>query len=299
LVLPFAGGAFVKAAVWALEGLRAVVRPGWRAYCVASLFSAALKTFAPRGERILSNLALVYPDSADQWRRDLRRRLYEHLGWMAAEILTLQRDPAQAFDWVEKVYGAEYIEEVVAEKKGLLFLSGHYGNWELLAAWYAQQMKRREWGDFYIVSQNMRDMDISRLVARYRKNAGIKLLPKDTPMLEIVKLLKSGKHIAALADISWLGGVVLPFMGYPCTHTTGPAALGTLASVPIVPVAIYRRGPFRHAVEFFPPLAVPEVRNRRARLEALTREISAALEKIIEPQPELWFWLHNRWKQDR
>jgi KDO2-lipid IV(A) lauroyltransferase len=256
-----------------------------------------LKIFSPRGKRILSNLVLVYPGSEDAWRRNLRRRLYEHLGWMVTEILALQRDPAQALEWVEEVRGAERAEEVFAGKKGLLFLSGHYGNWELLAAWYAQYMKQRGMDGFYIVSQNMRDKDLSRLVARYRLNAGIRLLPKNTPTLEIVRLLRSGKHIAVLADISWLGGTVLPFMGHPCTHTTGPAALGTLASVPIVPVAIYRRGPFRHAVEFFPPLAVPEEKNRRVRIEILTREVSAALEKMIAPQPELWFWLHNRWKQ--
>jgi KDO2-lipid IV(A) lauroyltransferase len=289
----------VKAAVWALEGLRGLARPGWRASCVASLFSAVLKICAPRGKRVLSNLALIYPESGNAWRKDLRRRLYEHLAWTATEILALQRDPAQALGWVEKVYGEDTVEEVLAEKKGLLFLSGHYGNWELLAAWYAQYAKRRGMDDFYIVSQDMRDKDISALVTRYRRNAGIKLLPKNTPTLEIVKLLKSGKHIAILADISWLGGIVLPFMGYPCTHTTGPAVLGTLASVPIVPVAIYRREPFRHTVEFFPPLAVPRESNRRLRMETLTRDVIAALEKIIAPQPELWFWLHNRWKQNR
>jgi KDO2-lipid IV(A) lauroyltransferase len=255
-----------------------------------------LKAFSPRGKRVLSNLALVCPDSGDAWRKDLRRRLYEHLAWTATEILALQRDPAQALRWVEEVRGAGYIEKASAGGRGLLFLSGHYGNWELLAAWYAQYMETRGVDGFYIVSQNMRDKDLSRLVARYRRNAGIRLLPKDTPVQEIVRLLKSGKHIAALADISWLGGIVLPFMGRPCTHTTGPAVLGTLASVPIVPVALYRRGPFRHAVEFFPPLPVPAEKNRRLKIETLTREAAAALERIIAPQPELWFWLHNRWK---
>jgi KDO2-lipid IV(A) lauroyltransferase len=260
------------------------------------LLCAILKTFAPRGKRILSNLALVYPESGDAWRKDLRRRLYEHLGWMVAEILALQRDPAQALDWVEETRGAHHIEEVLAAGKGLLFLSGHYGNWELLAAWYAQYMKKLGASGFYIVSRKMKDKDISRLTDQYRLNAGIKLLSRRTSTLEIVKLLKSGKHIAALADIAWPEGVVLPFMGHPCTHTAGPAVLGTLASVPIVPVAIYRRGPFRHAVEFFPPLAVPEEKNRRLKIEALTREVGAALERMIAPQPELWFWLHNRWK---
>jgi KDO2-lipid IV(A) lauroyltransferase len=286
----------VKAAVWALEGLRVLARPGWRASCAAFLLCSVLKIFSPRGKRVLSNLALVYPENGDAWRKNLRRRLYEHLGWTATEILALQRDPAQALNWVEEIRGANHLEEAIAGGKGLLFLSGHYGNWELLAAWYAQYMKARGMDGFYIISQNMRDKDLSRLVARYRLNAGIRLLPKNTPAPEIVRLLKSGGHIAVLADISWLGGIVLPFMGHPCTHTTGPAVLGTLASAPIVPVALYRRGPFRHAVEFFPPLPVPEEKNRRLRIEALTREAAAALEKIIAPQPELWFWLHNRWK---
>jgi KDO2-lipid IV(A) lauroyltransferase len=260
------------------------------------LLCALLKSISPRGERILSNLSLAYPGSTEAWRKDLRRRLYEHLGWMVTEILALQRDPRQAFDWIEEVRNRRYVEEPLAEGKGVLFLSGHYGNWELLAAWYAQYLSEKGFNGFYIISQSTKDKDIARLIARYRLNAGIKLLPKTTSTLEMVRLLKSGAHIAALADISWIGGILLPFMGHSCTHTTGPAVLGTLASVPIVPVAIYRKGPFRHAVEFFPPLPVPEEKNRRLKTELLTRGVADALEKMIAPRPELWFWLHNRWK---
>jgi KDO2-lipid IV(A) lauroyltransferase len=286
----------LKPAAWAIEGLGALAKGGWRGSCVAFLLCALLKSIAPRGNRILSNLSLVYPESTPAWRKDLRRRLYEHLAWMVTEILVLQRNPLQVFDWIEEVSNDHYIEKPLTEGKGVLFLSGHYGNWELLAAWYANYLSQRGFHDFYIVSQSTRDKDIARLIARYRQNAGIKLLPKTTSTLEMVKLLKSGAHIAALADISWIGGVVLPFMGHPCTHTPGPAVLGTLASVPIVPVALYRKGPFRHRVEFSPPLPVPEEKNRRLKAELLTGEVSRALEKIIAPQPELWFWLHNRWK---
>jgi KDO2-lipid IV(A) lauroyltransferase len=260
------------------------------------LLGALLKIAAPRGKRILSNLSLVYPESTQAWREALRRRLYEHLGWMVTEILALQHDPHQVFDWIEEVDGGHFIEKPLAEGKGVLFLSGHYGNWELLAAWYAQYLSKKGFRSFYIVSQSTKDKDIARLIAKYRQNAGIKLLPKTTSTLEMVKLLKSGAHVAALADISWRGGVVLPFMGHPCAHTTGPAVLGTLASVPVVPVAIYRKGPFRHRVAFSPPLPVPGEKNRRLKVELLTREVGEALEKMIAPQPELWFWLHNRWK---
>ena len=287
----------MKAAAWPLEGLRLFAKRGWRASCVASLLRGILKLFSPRGKMILSNLALVYPESSPEWRVQTRRRLYDHLGWTVAELMTLQRDPAQAMDWVEEVQNQHYVEECLAKGKGLVFLSGHYGNWELLAAWYALFLKQRGFHDFYIVSQNVRDKDIDRIITRYRRNVGIKLMPKQTSTLEMVKILKGGAHIAAQADIAWRGGLVLPFMGRPCTNTIGPAVLGVLASVPIIPVAIYRKAPFRHKVGAFTPLQVPEEADRRVKIELLTRAANAALEKIIEPQPELWFWLHNRWKK--
>jgi KDO2-lipid IV(A) lauroyltransferase len=314
----------MKAAAWALAGLGALLKPpirrlqgatprgagllgrdsgpegvpspARRASCVASFLYTALKAFAPRGDRILSNLALAYPESTGEWRVNLRRRLYEHLGWMATEILALRHDPVQALDWVEETRGLRRVEEAMERGKGVLFLSGHYGNWELFAAWYAQYAKRRGFDGFCILSQNMRDPDLSRMVAQYRQNAGIVLLPKNISLQELARLLKAGKHIAILVDISWPGGPLLPFMGHPCTHTLGPAILGMIASVPVVPVALYRRGPFRHAAEFFPPLPLPKGRDRRLNAELLTREIDAALEKIVARQPELWVWLHNRWK---
>jgi KDO2-lipid IV(A) lauroyltransferase len=286
----------LKPAAWAIEGLRASTKRGWRASSAAFALRALFSIIAPRGQRILSNLSLAYPESTEAWRKDLRRRLYSHLGWMVTEILTLQRDPLQALDWIDETRNERYIEEALARGRGVLFLSGHYGNWELLAAWYAQYLAKRGFHDFYILSQDTRDKDIARLIARYRRNAGLKLLPKSTSVLEMVKLLKHGAHIAMLPDISWLGGVILPFMGYPCTNTMGPAILSTLAVVPMFPVGIYRKGPFCHAVEFFPPFAVPEERDRKLKVELLTREVNNALERIIAPQPELWFWLHNRWK---
>lgn len=287
----------MKVAVWAIEGLRLISRSERCRSSVALLLRNILRLVRPRGERILSNLALVYPESTESWRRDLRRRLYDHLGWLVTEVLTLQRDPTQALSWVEEVRNVHHIERPLAEGRGVLFLSGHYGNWELLAAWYAQFLKARGFENFHVVSQSTRDKDIARLIEQYRENAGIRLLSKGTSTLEIVRVLKAGGHIAALADISWLGGIRLPFLGHECTHTTGPAVLGTLAFVPIIPVAIYRKGPFRHAVEFFPPIPVPAENNRMLRIERMTQSVIGALETMINRQPELWFWLHNRWKQ--
>ena len=286
----------MKFAVRALRLFQAFSKPGWRADAVAAFFSGLLKLLSPRRKRIDSNLALVYPERDRAWRARIRRQLYEHLAWTVTELLVLQRDPKQALHWVESVEGLHWVEEVRAQGRGVLFLSAHFGNWELLAAWYAQAQKRDEGADFHIVSQEIRDREISGLLREYRERCGIGLLPKGTSTLEFVRLLRGGAQIALLADISWLDGVKLPFMGHECTNTTGPAVISMLASVPVIPVGIYRTSPFRHQVRFFPPLPVPDTRDRRRRAELLTLEINRALEEIVAPRPELWFWMHNRWK---
>lgn len=286
----------MKAAAWAIKSFRAVAAPGWRAAFIASLITGILKLTKPRGDRIFSNLGLVYPESSIQWRKSLRAGLYEHLGLTVAEILSLWRAPEQAMEWIDELDRPEILEKALKEHKGLLFVSGHYGNWELLAAWYAQYLKKNGLGNFYIVIQGFRDKDVEFLIVESRKRAGIRFIDKRMSALEMVKLLRSGAHIALLADISWLGGVTLPFMGYPCSNTTGPAVLSMLASVPIIPVSIYRKKPFCHKIQFGEPIAIPEEGNRRQRIEQMTLEANKALEKFIKASPEQWFWLHNRWK---
>ncbi len=287
----------MKLAARTLRFFQAAAAPGWRAKAVFSLFDAALGLFSPRKERIDSNLRLVYPERDRAWRAQIRRRLYEHLAWTVTEMMVLQRDPAQALSWVEEVEGLHWVEEGRARGRGVLFVSAHFGNWELLAAWYAQTRKDEGESGLHVVAQEIHDRDISNLLREYRERCGVGLLPKGTSTLEFVRLLREGAHIALLADISWLGGIRLPFMGHECTNTTGPAVLSMLASVPIVPVGIYRRAPFRHRVRFFPPLSMPEEENRHRRAELLTLEVNRALEEIVAPSPELWFWMHNRWKE--
>jgi len=287
----------VKLAAWSLEGLRLFAKRGWRASSLALLAGGLMKLLAPRGKLAFANLELAYPESTVEWRRQTVRGMYDHLGWLVTEVLTMQRDVTQGLDWVTKVHNQHYVEEILANGKGVVMVSGHFGNWELLASWYVQYFKDKGLSQAYGIAKSMKDKDIDSLISRYRSNSNLRILSRDTSTLEIIKLLKGGSHVYTMPDVAWAGGPILPFMGLPCANTTGPAVLALLASVPIVPVGIYRKAPFRHEVVFYPPLQVPDETERKAKIELLTREVNSALEKIIEPQPELWFWLHNRWKE--
>ena len=280
----------------ALRCVQALAAPGWRADAVSAFFRGALHCIAPRKGRIDSNLRLVYPEKDPAWRTCIRRKLYEHLAWTVTELMVLQRDTRQALDWIEEVQGLSFREEVFSRKGGALILSAHFGNWELLGSWCAQTFGLQKDHPFYVLVQDIHDPGVSSLIQEYRGRSGLATLPKDTPVPQLVRLLKEGARIAVLTDVSWVGGVRLPFMGQVCTNTVGPAILSILASVPILPLGIYRSAPFRHEVRFFPPLAASDGGDRRSRAEALTLRMNQVLETMIAPRPELWFWMHNRWK---
>ena len=283
------------AAVRLIRLLQAIAHPDWRGRAVASFLSGLLKIIRPRAKRIEANLRLIHPDWDDNRRQEIRRGVYENLAWTVTELLALQRNELQAFDWITEVQGQEIFDRLLSSSQGAVMLTGHFGNWELLGSWFAQTVKRQG-RQLYVVYQEIHDLNISHLVTEYRERGGMKTLLKETSTLEMVRMLKDGALIAILTDVSWGGGAVLPFMGQPCTNSLGPAVLAMLSGVPLVPLALYRQAPFCHTVRFLPPFSVPKEGSREERLQQTVLNINHALETLIEPRPELWFWLHNRWK---
>ena len=283
------------AAVRIIRLLQSISHPDWRGRAVAAFLNGLLKLIRPRAKRIESNLRLVHPDWDAARRKEVRRGVYENLAWTVTELLALQRDPGQAFDWVTEVEGREVMESLFRDKRGAILLTGHFGNWELIGSWYAQMLLRHN-RRLYVVYQEIHDRNISLLVNEYRERGGMLPLLKETSTLEMARMLREGAHIGILSDVSWGGGIKLPFMGQICTNSVGPAVLSMLGNAPIVPAALYRQGPFRHIARFLPPLPLPKEGKRDERLKQMTLTVNRAMEQLIEPRPELWFWLHNRWK---
>ena len=286
----------MKAAVYAIKFFEALSGTGIRGKITAKFFSGLLKLIKPRAKRIDENLRLVYPESSEQWRRDLRNQVYNGLAWTLTEALALQRDKSQAMHWVKKVHGLENVNKVLAGKKGAVFLTAHFGNWELLGSWTAQYLQGHN-REFYVLFQDMHDKDLSDYVKMTREHAGMTMINKDVSVMKLAHLLKSGAFVAALNDVSGTGKMRVPFMGHQATNMPGPAVMAMLAGVPVIPACCYRIKPFEHEAEFFEPVKLPDKSvSHDERLKLAVDACNKSLERFIKSKPELWFWLHNRWK---
>ena len=286
----------MKAAVSIIKFFERLPSTGLRGKLTAGFFSGLLKLISPRAKLIDSNLKRVFPESSKDWRKKIRRGVYENLAWTLTEALVLKRDPSQAFQWVKQVKNIEIFNDVIKNKKGALFITGHFGNWELGGTWAAQQALRLG-GRLNVIFQEMHNADISEYVRDMRNSNGMFMLDKNFSVMKLAHMLRSGEPVALLNDVSGSPDVHVPFMGIDSTNMPGPAVLAMLGGVPVIPFCIYRLAPFEHEAEFFEPLKLPDKNlNQEERTKLILLEMNKSIEKFIRKRPELWFWLHNRWK---
>ena len=285
-----------KAAVKAIKFFEHLSDTGTKGRLTAKFFSGLLKLIHPRAKVVDENLKLAYPESPKQWRRDIRSSMYENLAWTIVEILALQKDPSQIFNWIKKVHNIEIAEELIKRKQGAVFVSGHFGNWEIMAAWYAQYTKKIGY-QMYVVAQDIHDRDISEYIFSLRNKMGVDLLSSMMSVQKYARILKEGNHIALLNDVAGTDKMIVPFMGHDATNMPGPAIMSLLSGVPVIPVCTYRNAPFEHEIEFFEPVKIPDERlSREERIRKIILDCNIAIEKFIRKRPELWFWLHKRWR---
>ncbi len=286
----------LKAVIKIIHAFEKISNTGFRGRCVQKFLYGLLKIIHPRAKRIDDNLKLVYPNHDKAWRKKMRSEIYKQFAWTITELLALQRDHSQVFEWVKKVEGIEIFDDVIKNKRGAIYLACHFGNWELLGSWYAQYAKKHghELSSMY---QEIHDPDFNEYIHEMRLRSSMKLLPKDLSIPKLTRLLKNGENIAILNDVSGSTKMIVPFLGHNATNISGPAVLSLLSGVPIIPVGIFRIKPFEHVIKVFEPLEIPDKSlNHEERVKKLVIESNDALAKIILSRPELWFWLHNRWK---
>ncbi len=277
-----------------LRGVAGALHLAPRPLAVASgvLLGTLLRTLGVRTRVARENLERAFPGHDDAWRARVLGEHYRELGRVAADYARL---PALARAPRDQVFsswtGEEHVHAARARGHGVLFLTGHFGNFELLGASFARMMP------LAVMVKPLSNPGADAWLWRLRSAAGVDQLPIAGGVRGALRRLKAGGCVALLADQdARRDGVFVPFFGTPASTPAGPAWLSLASGAPIVFGTCLRGPDGRYAARFHPPL-VPEGRadDPRAVLE-LTRRHTAMLEEAIRQRPESWFWLHRRWK---
>jgi len=242
----------------------------------------------------LENLARAFGQArTHRERRRLCRESFRHLGMTLVEASTFFfRPPAILLSRVD-AEGTDHLKAAMAQGRGALLLTAHFGNWELLAAAHVQTG--------YLLSVVARPLDsplLDRFVTRFREGGGLEVIAKRHAARRVLEALRRGGMVGILLDqnASRREGVFVPFFGELACTSRSLAVLALSSGAPVLPVFIHREAGGRHRIVIEPAVPPPVTGDREQDIRAFTAAFARIMESTIRQWPEQWLWMHRRWK---
>jgi KDO2-lipid IV(A) lauroyltransferase len=267
-----------------------------RASAIAGGFTKAVGPLIPsisrRGD---ANLRLIFPEWDDERRKEVLAGVWENLGRMAAEFAHLDKfDPSDPNGRLEFA-GAEHFVATGFSGKPVIFVSGHFANWEIMTV--ALQHTGLKFGLVYRAANNPL---VDELIIKTRgKSMSRVQVPKgDRGVRSLIDMVRAGSSLAMLVDQKLNEGITVPFLGRPAKTATAAARLALRFSAPVVPASIERLEGARFRVTIQEPIHFAPTGDFSADIIRLTTLINERIGKVIMERPEQWLWFHRRWPKE-
>jgi KDO2-lipid IV(A) lauroyltransferase len=261
---------------------------------VCALLGALSYWLWPRLRRVgMFNLQLAFPDWSERQRRRTIYRLFQNFGRMLADY---SHFPHWNRDNIERLIiydGFENYARAQSQGRGLLFLTAHFGNWEL--------------GSFahgiygYPCQFVVRELDnplIDQLVNRYRCRSGGKSIDKSGFARGVLRAFAAGQAVGVLIDQNMVlnEGAFVDYFGIPACTTTGPARIARKTGVPIVlGLVIWDAKLNKYRLRFDAVEWITRA-NPEEEIVANTANFTRLIEEYVRRYPDQWLWVHRRWK---
>ncbi len=240
-----------------------------------------------------ANLRRAYPEWPEAKVEATARESFRHLGTMLVEFFLRQPRITDAeVDAAVRFEGQAHYEAALARGKGVLLVTAHYGNWEMMGP-----RLHRAGYQVNAISRTADDPGIERMIESIRTRCGLRQIPREQAARQGLAALRRNEILAILLDQNTVsGGIFVPFFGYPASTAVGPAVFALKTGAALVPTFCIREADGTHTMRAWPPIYPESTGDRDADIRQLTAEVTGVIEAQIRERPELWFWLHNRWK---
>ncbi|NOY68444.1 MAG: lysophospholipid acyltransferase family protein [Deltaproteobacteria bacterium] len=224
--------------------------------------------------------------------RKIARNVFLHFATVAVDTMRIPDYIKAGMERYISVKDLSVVEEARAKGKGIIFLTGHFGNWELMGAYMAALGY-----PLVVVSRASSNPAMDRLISDMRNNAGYYNIPRGKSTREILKALKKGYALGILIDQDTkVRGVFVDFFGQKAHTPVGPILLAKRFDIPIIPIFMYLLPDLTYTIECLDPVELVDTGDVDADLIANVQKCSDAYERIIRRYPDQWAWFHRRWK---
>ncbi len=282
------------AVAWSLLKMLSILpRPIARslAAVVAGLLLLAMPKLRKTAEL---NLRLAFPEWTDAQRRDVMRKMSRNLGWMAAEFARFPKYTRENIERVVILDGHENFLAAQSRGKGVLYLTGHIGAWELSS--FAHGL----YGfPLHYMARPLDNERLDRMVNYYRGLSGNQPIFKNESARVMLKVLREAGTIGILADQNTMPeeGVYVDFFGTPACTTTGIARVALHTDAAVVPgYAHWDENIRKYRLRFEPSIELVRTGDMERDVVENTQRFTKVIEEIIRKYPDQWVWVHARWK---
>ena len=258
-------------------------------------------------KRVIGNLTMAF--KGEKNRREileLSSDVFANLGKNALEISVLKRRPPHEINNIITTEGEERLEEGLKKGKGVIFITAHMGNWELMAAYYA--LKGRN--PVNVIARDVYDERINRILLTFRSRYGVKTILRGrarkgksitTSTKEILRVLRRNELLGVLIDqhIRGIDSVPVTFLGMPTTAPSGAASLALASRAEVFFGYTYRGSDNRHHIVLERVDELMRSGDRKRDILANTSRFTRLIEEKVREFPSQWVWIHDRWGKYR
>ncbi|MCG8429984.1 MAG: lysophospholipid acyltransferase family protein [Candidatus Omnitrophica bacterium] len=245
-------------------------------------------------EAVTANLRMIFPDKSKKEIARLRLRMFRNFAKYLVDFFRFEELDLEYVRRNIRMENMHYFDEALQEKKGVVVLTAHLGNWELGGVVIALLGY-----PFYAVALPHKHRKVDEFFNAQREHKGVRVIPFGRAVRMCLNILEEGKMVALVGDRDFTarGGITMDFFGKPATFPVGPAAFALKTSAPIVPGFMIRNPDDTFTLRLEPPLRLASSGDKAADTRTLIAQYVKIFEKYIREHPDQWYMFRKFWVQ--
>jgi KDO2-lipid IV(A) lauroyltransferase len=262
---------------------------------VGAVVGGAVYLFDGTHRRVAArNVAAAFPGRSAAERRQIVRGAFAHFGRLLLQLLKFSTLAPHALLARVEFEGENHVRAAHAQGKGVLFVTGHFGFWELQAMVHALRL-----GPMAVVARPLDNRRLNDLLERIRTRTGNSVIYRQGTMRRVFRTLQAGQGVGILIDqhIMTRDAIYVDFFNRPAATTSAVAALALRTGAPVVPLFALPLGGGRYRMVYEPPVE-PPLPGADDPIHEFTQRCTDVLEMYVRRHPELWLWMHRRWRDE-
>lgn len=280
----------------ALEKLLMILPHSWRKALFLGLANLAYHLDKKHRLIIRQNMEFVYGENVDdELVEEVSRYGYKSLALNFLHTVEGRYMSPDAFREKITFENLEYVEKVQAEGRPIVFVTSHFGEWEISGSATSAFVE-----PIMIIYKKMSNLYFQKYLLESRAKVRMSAAERHGALKALVKQMRQKKSTALLIDtnISKHDGITVDFLGKPTTQITTPAFLARKFDAALIPGIVYTEDHEHYTVRFFPEIEMKKSDDEKADIQEATQKMTDWLTQVIYDDPKQWFWMHRRWKTD-